>query len=170
MRISRTTAWAISAAALAAALGWEPQPVAGQPPGTTSVEVSPNNAGYEPGSASTADPFVVGRAGRDHDQVTRLARQYVQATKDDEKKDARKKLQDTLGRQFDDQAVRQKKELEDLEKRVADLRTLLQKRHDARDTIIDRRLEQVLREAEGLGWGTPPAAPNFIGTFRPAAK
>ena len=35
------------------------------------------------------------------------------------------------------------------------LRDVMKKRSDARATIIDKRLDQLLNEASGLGWSTP---------------
>jgi len=51
-------------------------------------------------------------------------------------------------------AQSQQAELEELEKHVADLKALLKKRKDSRETIVERRLEQLIQEAEGLGWGS----------------
>jgi hypothetical protein len=32
----------------------------------------------------------------------------------------------------------------------------MKKRDEERKTIIDKRLDQIVREAEGLGWSPPP--------------
>ncbi|HEY1377057.1 MAG TPA: hypothetical protein VGF55_09700 [Gemmataceae bacterium] len=186
MTWGRTLAGGGFAAALVLAAGWTSQPVAGQAPGTTAVERPRDNASFGQPAAETsppaaslpADPSDPTRrfhsAGSDwanhgDGQIAQLARQYSKAAKADEKADIRKKLSEALGRQFDDLAGRQQKELEALERRVADLRALLKRRHDARDQIIDRRLDQVLREAEGLGWGTHSADPR-ASYFPPSAK
>jgi hypothetical protein len=105
-----------------------------------------------------------------------LAQQYVKAEKDDEKKEIRKKLTDVLGQQFNAQVQRQQKDLEDLEKQIASLRAVLKKRQDAKSTIVERRVEQLIQEAEGLGW-TAPSTPHantpynrfFDPTYRPDA-
>ena len=88
-----------------------------------------------------------------------LAKQYVKATKEDEKRDLRKKLADALNQEFDVHLQHQQKELEDLEKQIASLRTLLKKRVDSKSAIVERRLEQLVQEAEGLGW-SGPASPR----------
>lgn len=88
-------------------------------------------------------------------QSTQLAHQYIKAEKDDEKKDIRKKLADVLAKQFDAQVEKQQKELADLEKQIANLKALLKKRTDAKTTIIDRRMDQLIQDAEGLGWNAP---------------
>jgi flagellar motility protein MotE (MotC chaperone) len=167
MTKARTMAWGTLAAAMFAVVAWAQAPAAGQssaaqPPGG-GYPATPNGGvggfgGFRPGGGS----LVIG-AGQDRAQVTQLAQQYLKSTKEDEKKDIRKKLSDALGQQFDQLAEQQQKELDDLEKQVVALKALLKKRHDARDTIIDRRLDQVLQEAEGLGWGTHSGAPQ--GTY-----
>jgi flagellar motility protein MotE (MotC chaperone) len=87
--------------------------------------------------------------------AARLAKQYAKSEKEEEKKEIRKKLGEVLGQQFDLHLQEQQKELDELEKQIADLKTLLKKRKDSRTTIIDRRLEQLVQEAEGLGWHAP---------------
>jgi hypothetical protein len=90
-----------------------------------------------------------------------LARQYAKAIKEEDKKDIRKKLSDTLSKEFEQLAQQQQNELDVLEKQVANLKTILKKRKDSKDTIVDRRLEQLIQEAEGLGWGSPsPPRPS----------
>ncbi len=177
MATVRTMAWAT----LAAAVAWAPWPVAGQQPAATpTTPVATYPPGGTTSAAGEASPFsgyqalgqtlpVGSRDRATQDQIAKLAQQYVKATQAAEKSDIRKKLADALGKQFDQLAERQQKELEALEKQVADLRALLKKRHDARDQIIDRRLDQVLQEAEGLGWGTRSADPRSS-FFPPSAK
>ncbi len=86
---------------------------------------------------------------------TDLARQYVAAEKQEDKRDIRKKLSDALSQQFDAHIKQQQKELEDLEKQIANLRSVLQKRIGAKSTIVERRVEQLIQDAEGLGWNAP---------------
>lgn len=89
------------------------------------------------------------------DQSVELVQQYRKAEKDEEKKEIRKKLADELGKQFDEHMKQQEKELANLEKQINDLKVLMQKRQNARTTIIDRRLDQMIQDAEGLGWNAP---------------
>ena len=90
-----------------------------------------------------------------HGQSAQLAKQYVKTEKEDERRNIRKKLTDVLEQQFDARAKQQQKELEDLEKQIANLRALLEKRLKAKSTIIERRIEQLIQDAEGLGWNAP---------------
>ncbi len=90
-----------------------------------------------------------------------LAQQYVKAVKDDDKRNIRKQLSETLSQQFDAHLQEQKSELAELEKKIADLRALLNKRQEAKTSIVERRIEQLVQEAEGLGWNTP-GSPRYI--------
>jgi hypothetical protein len=81
--------------------------------------------------------------------------QYVAAEKADDQKRLKSDLRDMLVKQFDVQRQRRELELSRIEERVQKLRDQIKKRNDARETIIDRRLEQLTNEAEGLGWGQP---------------
>src|SRR5262249_1988309 len=84
-----------------------------------------------------------------------LARQYVKAQKEEEKRELRKKLTELLGKEFDDHAKYQQQELEQLEKHEADLKVLLPKHMETRSRRSERRREQLSQEAEGLGWNVP---------------
>ncbi|TMQ34876.1 MAG: hypothetical protein E6K70_05300 [Planctomycetota bacterium] len=86
------------------------------------------------------------------DQSLQLAQKYVKTEKEDEKKDLRKNLTQVLGRQFDLHLEAQQKELDELEKQVAKLKNVLKKRKDAKENIVERRLEQLVQDADGLGW------------------
>jgi methionine-rich copper-binding protein CopC len=92
-----------------------------------------------------------------------LAHQYVAAEKPEDKKDLRKKLSDELSKEFDAHIKRQQKELEDLEKQIANLRKVLAKRLEAKGTIVERRAEQLIQDAEGLGWNAPSSPRGAYG-------
>lgn len=105
-------------------------------------------------------------------RIAQLAQQFVKETNVDKKKEIRGKLTEALGQQFDQRIQQQQKELEELEKQVASLKAVLKKRLDAKPAIVDRRIEQLLQEAEGLGWNAPGSprlpggglTPGFIGS------
>jgi hypothetical protein len=70
-----------------------------------------------------------------------------------EKKDKIKtKLTETLGKQFDARQKRHDAELAALEAQIKKLKEMVQKRQENRRDIIARRLDQLARDAEGLGW------------------
>jgi hypothetical protein len=87
--------------------------------------------------------------------TVQLAHQYVAAEKPEDKKEFRRKLSEELSKEFDVHIKKQQKELEDLEKQIANLRKVLAKRLEAKTTIVERRAEQLIQEAEGLGWNAP---------------
>jgi hypothetical protein len=92
-------------------------------------------------------------------QSQQLIADYGQ-TEDYEKRESLKKqLREVLVKQFDLQRQRRESELSRVEERLTKLREQLKKRNDSRNSIIDRRLENMISDAEGLGWG-PPAGGN----------
>jgi hypothetical protein len=105
-------------------------------------------------------------------QASQLAQQLVKATDEDEKSRLREKLTSTLNNIFDEHMKQQQKELDDLEKQIAHLRQIMKKRTDAKETIVERRIEQLIQDADGLGWnaplapGAPPGAFDFGPTYR----
>jgi flagellar motility protein MotE (MotC chaperone) len=85
-------------------------------------------------------------------QTGKLTDQYLKAQKAEEKQEIRTKLKDLINQQFDVRMEQQKKELESLEKELTDLRALLKKRQDAKAAIVDRRIDQLIEDAQGMGW------------------
>lgn len=81
-----------------------------------------------------------------------LGKQLVEADSDSKRSDVRRKLSDLLGKQFDARQERHKLEIEALEAKVKKLKELVAKRQESRDDIITRRLEQIVRDSQGLGW------------------
>ena len=74
------------------------------------------------------------------------------AKTDSERSDARTKLSENLGKQFDLRQKRHGLEIEALETQVKKLKELVRRRQEGREDIISRRVDQILREADGLGW------------------
>ncbi len=70
----------------------------------------------------------------------------------DNKEKIRSKLTETLGKQFDARQKRHETEITNLEAKIKKLKDMVQKRQDNRREIISRRMEQLVRDAEGLGW------------------
>ncbi len=67
--------------------------------------------------------------------------------------EARTKLASALEAQFTARQQRRELEIQQIEERVKKLRDALDKRASAKDKIIERRLNDLLTDAEGLGWG-----------------
>jgi len=77
----------------------------------------------------------------------------LEATDSDTERDEIKaKLSANLGKQFDSRQKRHEQEIKALEAKVKKLKELVSKRQESRSEIISRRLEQILRDSQGLGW------------------
>jgi succinate dehydrogenase/fumarate reductase flavoprotein subunit len=122
------------------------------PPAAGGVAGLPAAAGYE-------TMALWGQQATAHHRASELARGYVKAEKESEKREIRQKMTDLLNEQFDEHMQQQQKELEDLEKQISELRAVLKKRSAAKAAIVDRRIEQMIQDADGMGW-TAPGSPR----------
>jgi len=96
---------------------------------------------------------------------------YTEAGDDEQKSKVRDQLAETLEQQFSIQQSLREREVAKIEGRVKKLRETINKRSDAKRSIIDKRLDQLIREADGLGWNAPasgPAYPSGANYFQPA--
>ncbi len=89
-------------------------------------------------------------------QAAGLMREYAQTEDEGQRAKVKTKLADLLNKQFDMQQKRRDQEVAAIEAQLKKLRELMRKRGENRQKIIDNRLDQLVREAEGLGW-TPAA-------------
>jgi hypothetical protein len=95
------------------------------------------------------------RAHREEGELAQKTQELVKqlAKAEGEKREKIKdQLTETLGKQFDVRQKRHQDEIAALEKQLKKLRDLVEKRKENRREIVSKRLEQVVREAEGLGW------------------
>jgi hypothetical protein len=90
-------------------------------------------------------------AGLD-EEAGQLIKHLGEAKSDGDRDKIRTKLGEVLEKQFDRRQKRHEKEIEELEAQVRKLRDLVQKRQENRRDIIARRLDQILKESQGLGW------------------
>lgn len=74
------------------------------------------------------------------------------AETDELKSDIKAKLSEALGKQFDLRQKRHAHEIEALESQIKKLKALVEKRRENRSEIIARRLDQIVRESQGLGF------------------
>jgi len=99
-------------------------------------------------------------------EADEIIARYAETEDPAERKTIAAELKETLTKQFDVQRQRRELELGRIEERVKKLREQIKRRNDARDTIIGRRLDQLVTEAEGLGWAQPtgaaPRGQNFF--------
>lgn len=89
------------------------------------------------------------------DEVSRLVAEYSRTEDEKDKEKVKTRLAASLTKQFDAQQKRRDVELARVEAQLKKLRELMKKRGEERKPIIDRRLDQLLREVEGLGWAPP---------------
>ena len=61
-------------------------------------------------------------------------------------------MNELLEKQFSLRQKRHQEEIAGLEAKVKKLKELLEKRQENRREIISKRLDQILSNAEGLGW------------------
>jgi flagellar hook-basal body complex protein FliE len=108
------------------------------------------------------------------DQAAALVKQVgeMSADKKDEKQfgELRQKLHDTLERQFDTQQKVRELEVAGIEAKVKKLRDVITRRNDARRSIIDKRFDQLLSEADGLGWNSPAGTAGYVPAYAPWAS
>ena len=96
---------------------------------------------------------------RGHDSgraVSELLRKWKAAGSESDRAKVEKELRAVLKSQFEARLGAHQKEIEQLEAKVKQLREQLELRRKKQDEIVDFRLQQLLREAQGLGWGTEP--------------
>ena len=96
-----------------------------------------------------------------------LIQQYGQTDDDQQRNTLKEKLSETLAKQFDVQQQLREHEIAKIEAKVKKLRDIITKRTDARKSIIDRRLDQLINEAEGLGWTQPAGAAPQASSWGP---
>jgi len=85
-------------------------------------------------------------------QAEQLAHKLSEAKSDSDRDKIKGDLRDRLEKQFEQRQGRHEKEIEALEAQVKKLKDLVRKRNDNRREIVSKRLDQILSDAEGLGW------------------
>jgi hypothetical protein len=81
-----------------------------------------------------------------------LAKKLGEAKSDTERSQIKTELTDLLEKQFGLRQKRHQEEIAGLEAKVKKLKELVEKRQENRREIIAKRLDQILSNAEGLGW------------------
>ena len=81
-----------------------------------------------------------------------LIRKLEAAESDTARNEIKAQLSANLGKQFDSRQKRHEQEIKALEAKVKKLKELVNKRQESREEIISRRLDQILRDSQGLGW------------------
>jgi hypothetical protein len=131
----------------------------GQPPAVQDPNDQPGRFGHY--NAFQVLPDFMGHGADakstiEEQQLAHLAHELAHKLRDAkgeaDKDKLKTKLTETLEKQFDLRQKRHTTEIENLEAQVKKLKELVQKRQESRRDIITKRLDQLQREAEGLGW------------------
>jgi hypothetical protein len=84
--------------------------------------------------------------------IAPIVHELGNAKSDSERESVKTRLSEELEKAFATRQKRHLKELEALEAKVKELKDLVAKRQENRREIIANRRDQILREAQGLGW------------------
>jgi len=84
--------------------------------------------------------------------IAPLVQQLKAAKSDSEVEKIKGQLDEALEKSFLMRQKRHTQEIEDLEAKVKTLKELVAKRQEKRREIVANRREQILRDAQGLGW------------------
>jgi hypothetical protein len=121
----------------------------------------------EPTHGGRGAPYgMSGRAGREYRldprQTQRLVGRWKASKQDAEREKVEAELRNALKREFAARLAAHEKEIKNLEEKVRQLRERLTLRREKQDEIVDHRLQQLLRDAQGLGWGSEVAGRESI--------
>ena len=92
--------------------------------------------------------------------VNQAIADYAKTEDQNARKQQREQIAKALDRIFDIRQERRMEELETLEHRVQKLRGTLETREKLKSDILKNRLDYLIREADGLGWGDGLPAPG----------
>ena len=112
-------------------------------------------SGYGPGQPDEEMQKLMQSENELSHESNELMGKYTSLEDETQRQQLKASLREVLGKQFDAQRQRRELELKRVEERISKLREQLNKRNNARETIVNRRLEQLISEADGLGWGAP---------------
>ena len=98
--------------------------------------------------------------------LAELVEKWKQAGNKADRAKIEQSLQAVLKEQFASRLGAHEKEIEQLEAEVKRLRDQLDLRRKKQGEIIEFRMEQILREAQGLGWGPEPEGLRNYGNFQ----
>ncbi len=90
----------------------------------------------------------------DH-KVGQLIGEYSKTQDETKRASIKSELTTLLDQQFNMQQKHREAEVKNIEDQLKKLRDVMKKRSENRQSIVNNRLEQLLREAEGLGWAPP---------------
>ena len=165
MRTNRVRAIAL-VALLGTSVFWAAHHASGQQASTQPPQATPagQNSYYSDGKMFIIQPIVstaetdrlLNDEANANREVAKLMNDYSKADGDAQRAKVKLSLTAALEKEFDLQQKRRELELTALEARLKTVRELMQRRSSERQTIVEKRADQLLREADGLGWTPPP--------------
>jgi hypothetical protein len=120
--------------------------------------------------ASATMPLPVAPSYMLDQPINQLLGKWKAAKDDAEREHLKKQVRELLKVQFTARLAGHEKEIEQLEAKVKELREQLSLRREKEDEIVDFRFQQLLREAQGLGWGTEPGTGDTEKTGGPVSS
>ena len=122
-------------------------------PGMGGMSGMPGMPGMMPGMSGSGSTAAVPEDERLEAWVSRALAEYAQTEDVIGRKKQREEISKALDRIFDIRQERRMEELETLEQRVQKLRVTLETREKLKSEILKNRVDYLIREADGLGWG-----------------
>jgi hypothetical protein len=115
-----------------------------------SMSVSPQSFAAQAG----VSPQIANVQGNENHIIRSIVERYSAAQDASSKEQSTAELKQLLDKQFDFLQDAKSVELKKLEEQLAKLKELHSKRAKQKEQIVSDRVQQILREADGLGWGT----------------
>ena len=116
------------------------------------------------GAESPVAGWTIANANNQQDENVATLVKELKASEGANKESVLTKLKSAVGAQFDSRQEGKAKELKALEEQLAKLKEIHTKRTQQREQIVSDRVQQLLREVEGLGWGSDSS--DATGLFR----
>ena len=114
-------------------------------------------------SKISLSPFAISEDDQLEAWVSQALSTYAQTEDQDARAKQRDEIAKGLNEIFDIRQEQRVNELKALEARVQKLRATLDQRATSKNEILKNRLDYLLREADGLGWGDGIPAPRRLG-------
>lgn len=99
-------------------------------------------------------------------KVAEIVAKFKGISEGEDRDEAQSELADAVAEQFTVRQQMREKQLQQLEEQIERLRGLQDQRSEQKDRIIDDRVQQLIREATGLGWGETSDNFNFNYEFK----
>jgi len=134
---------------------------AGVAPGTTGA-TSLGAGTMMPGEPDAALEAEQEALAEQENETQRLVTEYRQTEDEKERGWIAGELSKAIAKHFDIRQEARERELKQLEVQMRKLRELHDKRMKEKEQIVQDRVRQLLRDADGLGWGTDTDANGII--------